>query len=305
MPLFPNINLEITADSHAEVAATADNINVDQRGIISSGIVERDARTGARAEACHVDTSSGQETYNRPMSSAPIPQKKKAPVKLDLPGWYVWSEELVPLQPIGEMFLNQTVDEYLSLSTNQHAVMNRSTTILHRQEQRKLLAQPRILWTSLPPANASYAEYTQKVTGIKQRVRGKKFQEHFKQPQLFFNSLTDYEKRRVLNTYTKVLEQIDFDLASSILNNLSGPTPDKSKVVEGNRGKTSPPLSQLYYAPKTPTIKSATSLSSSATASQPSAAPFKAGGALTFLIGTRRGGDPSEFWSRVEGGSSL
>jgi len=34
--------------------------------------------------------------------------------------------------------------------------------------------------------------YAQKVAGIKQRVRGAKFQEHYNQAQLFINSLSDY-----------------------------------------------------------------------------------------------------------------
>ncbi|KAF8909146.1 catalase-like domain-containing protein [Mucidula mucida] len=145
----------------------------------------------------------------------------------------------------------------------------------------------------VPPSNGGYAEYPEKVTGLKQRVRGKKFQEHFKHAQLFFNSLTDYEKQhlmnaisfeldhcddpRVVNTYAKVIEQIDYELASTVMSH------------------TSPALSQVtLLRPKTPTIKSRriailvgdgfNSLETTAIRGA-----LKAGGALSFLISTRRG----------------
>ncbi|KAF8989241.1 catalase [Hymenopellis radicata] len=258
----------------------------------------------------------------------------------------VWPEELVPLQPIGEMVLNKTVDEFFPeteqvafctshvvpgigssddplLQGRQFSYFDTQITRLginweqipinrpvcpvmnHNrdgQQQHRIVKSNVNYWPNresygppVPPSNGGYAEYAQKVTGIKQRVRGKKFQEHFKQPQLFFNSLTDYEKRhlinavsfeldhcddpRVLNTYAKVLEQIDYDLASSILNNLGGPTPT---------------IKKLYYAPKTPTIKSrriAILVGDGFNSVEVTAmrGALKAGGALTFLIGTRRG----------------
>ncbi|KAF9009471.1 catalase [Cyathus striatus] len=118
------------------------------------------------------------------------------------------------------------------------------------------------------PVNGGYAEYKQKMAGTKQRVRGAKFQEHFNQAQLFYNSLTQYEKMHVIDaisfelshcddqqvyeTYTKILNNIDFELAKAVAQNVNGIVPDKPARL--NHGKVDPTLSQLHYAPKTPTI---------------------------------------------------
>jgi catalase len=103
---------------------------------------------------------------------------------------------------------------------------------------------------------------------MRERIRGAKFQEHFNQAQLFFNSLAPYEKKHLIDaisfeldhcddpvvyeTYTKILNCIDFDLAKEVALNVGGIIPDKPG--RENHGKTSRPLSQLYYAPKHPTI---------------------------------------------------
>ena len=109
-----------------------------------------------------------------------------------------------------------------------------------------------------------------KIMGMKQRVRGEKFKEHFNQAQLFYNSLSDYEKshlisaitfeldhcddQRVYETYSEILNNIDYDLAKTVALNVNGVVPDKP--ARTNHGKKEPSLSQLYYAPKTPTIAS-------------------------------------------------
>jgi catalase len=103
---------------------------------------------------------------------------------------------------------------------------------------------------------------------MKQRIRGSKFKEHYNQPQLFFNSLTAYEKKHVIDaisfeldhcndqvvyeTYTKVLNCIDFEMAKNVARNVGSAIPDKPG--RENHGKTSKSLSQLYYEPKVPTI---------------------------------------------------
>lgn len=107
-----------------------------------------------------------------------------------------------------------------------------------------------------------------RVAGVKQRVRGSKFQEHYNQAQLFYNSLTDIEKQhlvdaisfelshcddqRVYENYTKILNNIDFDLAKKVAQNVDGVTPEKPS--RENHGKTDPTLSQVFYMPPTPTI---------------------------------------------------
>ena len=112
--------------------------------------------------------------------------------------------------------------------------------------------------------------YKEKVAGIKQRVRGLKFQEHFSQAQLFYNSLTFNEKAhlqsaiafelshcddpQVYKTYTKLLNNIDTPMAEVVAGMVNGTTPEGPPCE--NRGKKSEPLSQRYYTPKKPTIAS-------------------------------------------------
>lgn len=144
--------------------------------------------------------------------------------------------------------------------------------------------------------------------GIKQRVRGEKFQEHYNQAQLFYNSLTSYEKAhlksgisfelshcddpQVYETYTKLLNNVDFDLAKEIAITVGGVIP--KEPVRPNHGKSTPTLSQTYYAPKEPTIKSrriAIIVADGFNLTQVNAirAALKVGGATTWLIGPRRG----------------
>ena len=140
----------------------------------------------------------------------------------------------------------------------------------------------------VPPSEGGYAEYVlytasqhflthislhrykQKVTGFKQRVRGAKFHEHFNQAQLFYNSLSSYEKvhlqsaivfelshcddPRVCQLYTKLLNNIDTPLAKVVAEKVNGINPEGPPSE--NHGKKSEPLSQRYYFPKKPTIAS-------------------------------------------------
>lgn len=101
-------------------------------------------------------------------------------------------------------------------------------------------------------------------------MRGPKFQEHYSQAQLFYNSLSSYEKAhlqaaiafelshcddpQVYKTYTKLLNNIDTPMAAVVAEKVNGTIPEGPPCQ--NRGKESAPLSQLYYAPKKPTIAS-------------------------------------------------
>ncbi|EGO02731.1 hypothetical protein SERLA73DRAFT_158522 [Serpula lacrymans var. lacrymans S7.3] len=120
------------------------------------------------------------------------------------------------------------------------------------------------------PEEGGYAEFAQRVEGIKKRVRGEKFQEHYSQAQLFYNSLAPYEKSHLINaisfelshcddpavykSYTTVLSNIDFELAKTIAIKVDGVLPEKPG--RPNHGHTSKGLSQLEYASKEPTIVS-------------------------------------------------
>ncbi|XP_006458553.1 catalase [Agaricus bisporus var. bisporus H97] len=117
-------------------------------------------------------------------------------------------------------------------------------------------------------SGGGYVDFQEKVQGIKQRVRGAKFQEHFNQAQLFYNSLKPHEKghlirafsfeldhcddERVYKTYTELLRNIDLDLAKTVAENVGGIAPDSP--ARPNHGKIAPSLSQDYFMPPAPTI---------------------------------------------------
>lgn len=110
--------------------------------------------------------------------------------------------------------------------------------------------------------------FPQRVELMKQRARGEKFKEHYNQAQLFYNSLSQFEKNhlvdaitfelshcddhRVYEAYTKLLNNVDFDLAKRVAMNVNGVVPDKP--ARGNAGQMAPKLSQLEFLPKTPMI---------------------------------------------------
>ncbi|KAG2077008.1 catalase-domain-containing protein [Suillus decipiens] len=115
-----------------------------------------------------------------------------------------------------------------------------------------------------------YVEYAETINGTKQRARGPKFQEHFNQAQLFYNSLSAYEKAHLISaicfelshcedsvvyrSYIDVLNNIDFDLAKAVAVQVNGEVP--TKPGRANDGERSEGLSQLDFMPKTPTIVS-------------------------------------------------
>jgi len=271
----------------------------------------------------------------------------------------IWPEDLVPLQRIGEMVLDRTVDEYFPeveqvafctshvvpgigfsddpllqgrnfsyfdtqisrLGVNwQELPINRPVCpVLNTQRdgrmRHKITPGPINYWPNrkeqfkpVPPSNGGYVEYAQKVEGMKQRVRGAKFQEHYNQAQLFFNSLKPHEQAHIIaaisfelshcddeivyKSYINVLNHIDFELAKQVATNVGGIVPDKP--AQQNHGQKSINLSQLDFAPKTPTIKSrriAILLADGFDLAQVQAirAALKAGGATSWIIGPRRG----------------
>jgi len=160
----------------------------------------------------------------------------------------------------------------------------------------------------VPVHEGGYHEYAQKVEGMKQRIRGAKFQEHYNQAQLFYNSMAPHEQAHIIaaisfelshcddpityKTYTQILNNIDFNLAKTVAINVGGVIPTAAGKV--NKGQKSATLSQLYYAPKTPTIKSrrvAIMLADGFDMAemQTVRAAFASAGAVNFIIGPRRG----------------
>jgi len=271
----------------------------------------------------------------------------------------VWPEELVPIQPIGELVLNRNVDEFfpeteqvafctshvvpgigfsddpllqgrnfsyfdtqisrLGLNWEQIPINTPVCPVMnhHRdgQHQRRIVAGPINYWPNRrgwgAPQAASeggYQEYPQKVVGMKKRVRGSKFQEHFNQAQLFYNSLTPVEKLHLTSAlcfelshcddpeiyrrYTEILNQIDFELAKTVAMKINGVVPDAPG--RRNHGQSSPQLSQLYYAPKSPIIASRriavlVADGFNETEVQGVRAALSSANALTFIVGPRRG----------------
>lgn len=161
-----------------------------------------------------------------------------------------------------------------------------------------------------PPAKeeeGGYIDYQQRVEGIKKRAKSDKFKEHFKQAQLFYNSLSDVEKSHAMNAFgfeldhcddplvyenlAQRLADIDLDLAKQVAELVGAKVPEKAG--NPNHGKKAKGLSQLEYAPEQPTIASRRIAIIIADGYDPVAfnavkTLAAAQSALPFIIGTKR-----------------
>lgn len=115
-----------------------------------------------------------------------------------------------------------------------------------------------------------YLEYAQKIEGIKQRAKSEKFKEHFKQAQLFYNSLSPVEKSHAMNAFGFELDHcddplvyenlaarladIDLDLAQQVAELVGAKVPQKE--ANPNHGQKAKGLSQLEFPASQPTIAS-------------------------------------------------
>ena len=120
------------------------------------------------------------------------------------------------------------------------------------------------------PSEGAYFDYPQKVAGIKQRLKSKKFREHFNQAQLFWNSQTPPEKMHIIAAlgfeldhcddpivYERIVERlcdIDIELAQSVAEKAGAPTPQKQ--TRPNHGKKAKGLSMTEFNALEPTIAS-------------------------------------------------
>lgn len=148
---------------------------------------------------------------------------------------------------------------------------NRDGAMRHRITRSKVNYTPN-RYEEIPPAShaeGGYLEYAEKVQGIKARARSAKFKDHFSQAQLFFNSLSEIERRHVLKAfgfeldhcddptvYTRMvrrLADIDVGLAQAVADMVGGEAPDQPTTP--NPGRRAPGLSQLEL-PGAKTIKS-------------------------------------------------
>ena len=107
-----------------------------------------------------------------------------------------------------------------------------------------------------------FLSYPERMEGMKTRMRGEKFQEHFKQAQLFYNSMSAVEQLHITNAAIFELghvddigirqrmvsrfNNVDHQLAVNIAKAIGVPPPTKAGIP--NSGLTSPALSQLNTA---------------------------------------------------------
>jgi catalase len=120
-----------------------------------------------------------------------------------------------------------------------------------------------------PPAakDGGFESYYERIDAHKIRERSESFSDHFSQPRMFYNSLSEHEKTHVVNAYSfelgkvqrkfirervvnDILSNIDLDLAGKVANNLGITPPTKQTVaVPDIKLKASPALSQQSLLP--------------------------------------------------------
>ena len=161
-----------------------------------------------------------------------------------------------------------------------------------------------------PPAKEeenAYIDYPEKIAGVKQRLRSKKFREHYNQAQLFYNSLSPTEQSHVAfalsfeldhceepivyERMSQRLADIDLGLAQQVAELVGASVPQKPG--RPNHGKKSKNLSQAELVPKQPTIETRRVAIIIADGYDPVAyngivAALKGAKALPFTISTRR-----------------
>lgn len=166
-------------------------------------------------------------------------------------------------------------------------------------------------YNTLPPTDDSkggYHEFAQKIHGMKLRTRAPKFQEHYNQTELFYNSLSPVEKKHLIDAISfevshcddplvsknviPQLNEINHEVAKAVAINVGGDVPPEPKR-KGHR-KSSVRISQMDFMPEKPLIKSrriAILLADGfeAGAVEKIRAAMKSGSASTFIIGPRRG----------------
>ncbi|KAL8297339.1 hypothetical protein RB600_002369 [Gaeumannomyces tritici] len=126
-----------------------------------------------------------------------------------------------------------------------------------------------------PPASAAegaFVEHATKIEGIKARAKSAKFKDHISQAQMFFNSMSEVERRHMLAAFSFELDhceeeevygnlvtrltELDLGLAQSVAEMVGAPIPEKATGAQQNRGQKSRGLSQLEFVPSSPTVAS-------------------------------------------------
>lgn len=158
---------------------------------------------------------------------------------------------------------------------------NRGGKMKHRIHQGKVNYWPN-RFSEVPPCpmtQGGYVDYAEKVSGIKARTNGPKFQEHFNQARMFYNSLSEVEKLHVQSALAFELDHCDepivyervcqrlYDLNPDLAANVSrmvggGPPLEGSSAVPPvsriASARITPPkakaISMFEFHPSTPTI---------------------------------------------------
>lgn len=195
---------------------------------------------------------------------------------------------------------------------------NRDGAMKHRIHKGKVNYWPN-RFSTVPPcpvAEGGYPDYLQKVTGIKARLSGPKFKEHFNQARMFYNSLSPVEQLHVQRAFAFELDHCDepivyermcqrlYDinpsLAATVSKMVGGPleppTPPKEPTAPTLTKTTllkAKALSQAEFVPEKPTIttrKVAILLADGydATAVKHLKTALTAAGAVPIVIGPRR-----------------
>jgi len=164
---------------------------------------------------------------------------------------------------------------------------------------------------AIPPTDqkhGGYHEFAQKVEGAKQRTRAPKFQEHYNQTELFYNSLSPVEKKHLIDAISFELSHCDDPLVyKSAIPQLNEIDHEVAKAVAINVGADIPPepkrkshrqravrISQMDFIPEKPLIKSRRIAILVGDGFETDTveglrAALKLGSASTFIIGPRRG----------------
>jgi catalase len=152
----------------------------------------------------------------------------------------------------------------------------------------------------------AYVHFPEKTVGIKARVRSPKFKEFYKQATMFYNSLSEVEKEHTIRAarfelgrvddvaiQTRMIENflnVDYDFAKQVADGLGLKVPAQPSTQ--NHGYKSPALSQLNttfgsIATRKVAFVCCDGYDSAQLLELRSA--IKAGGAMTFIVGPRRG----------------
>lgn len=92
-------------------------------------------------------------------------------------------------------------------------------------------------WPKPQPANVGFTSYPQAISGQKQRMRSKTFDDHFSQATLFYNSITSVEQDHLVSAWSFELTKVDLDIRQNILSKiLINIHPDLVKRVAANLG---------------------------------------------------------------------